>query len=84
MVAVIFLERNVFNMDCSLDKTVFDVTSHTHSSMEEITQTQGDWERVSVGYSPHLEWDPLVLSGFTEGMSEEEDIIHSNSQSQEG
>lgn len=37
------------------------------------------WERVS-----HLERDPLVLSGLAEGMSQEEDIIHPNAQSQEG
>lgn len=36
------------------------------------------------GCLSHLEWDPLVLASFTESVSEEEDIIHSNSQSQEG
>lgn len=45
---------------------------HTHSSSEQQ------------GRLPHLERDPLVLSGFTEGMSEEEDVIHSDTQSQEG
>lgn len=56
--------------------------------MEEIRQQRGRHrvgeERVSVGCLPHLEWDPLVLSGLTKGMSEEEDIIYSNAQSQEG
>ena len=41
-------------------------------------------ERASVGCWPHLEWDPLVLTGLAEGMSEEEDIVHSDAQSQEG
>lgn len=34
------------------------------------------------GCLPHLEWDPLVLPGLTEGMGEEKHIIYSNSQSQ--
>lgn len=37
-----------------------------------------------MGRLSHLERDPLVLSGFTEGVSEEEDIIHSDPKSQEG
>lgn len=32
----------------------------------------------------HLKRDPLVLSGLTEGVSEEEHVINSDSQSQEG
>ena len=60
----------------------------THSSIEEITQQRGR-SRVNRGAGesldvcPHLERDPLVLSSLTEGMSEEEDIIHSDTQSQE-
>lgn len=49
-------------------------------------QAQGEQseERASVGCWPHLERDPLVLTGLAEGMSEEEDIVHSDAQSQEG
>lgn len=51
----------------------------THSITEEIRQ-QGRLRDVW----PHLERDPLVLSGLTEGVSQEEDVIHSYTQGQEG
>lgn len=40
--------------------------------------------RGSTGRRPHLKRDPLVLSSFTESMSEKEHVIHSDPESQEG
>lgn len=51
----------------------------THSITQEIRQQarlRDVW--------PHLERDPLVLSSFTEGVSQQEDVIHSHTQGQEG
>lgn len=55
----------------------------THSSSKEIRHKR---RRSSVNRDVllHLEWDPLILSGLTEGMSEKEDVIHTNSQSKKG
>lgn len=56
----------------------------THSSTVKIKQQSGCERMGDCGCSPHLERDPLVLPGFTEGMGEEKDIVYSDSQSQKG
>lgn len=75
----------------------FDATSQAQTGFHTFHTTEGiRWQgggrgllvgsgEVRVyGRPPHLERDPLVLSGLTEGVSEEEDVIHSDTQSQEG
>lgn len=99
-VAVLFCKYKIFNAECCFDERaecvahgLFDATSQAqtgfHTFLHGADKTAEGWARgregrVSVGCLSHLEWDPLVLAGLTEGMSEEEDIIHSNAQRQEG
>lgn len=91
----IHLKMNVFNSEHCLDKKagcvahgLLDATSQAqtgfHTFLRGVDKTRGCAGMGDGGCLPHLEWDPLVLPGLTEGMGEEKHIIYSNSQSQKG